>query len=153
MSFPITPLIPFTMQIFFVFLVCFILTPTNALLSISFYLLLGIVGFPMFSGGMSGIAPFLSPTAGFLTGFLLFPLSLFLPLKNTFLKLLIVFPFFYLFGITVLSYISNMSFLKSASIVFIFIPIDIFKLYIAYIISKKINKVIKTDKNVRVLNV
>ena len=72
LSFPLTPNVPFTMQIFFVFLICFILKPFHALLSILFYFLIGILGFPVFSNGLSGLAPFISPTSGFFMWFYTF---------------------------------------------------------------------------------
>ena len=81
----------------------------------------------------------------FLCGFILFPLSLYIPLKSVFLRLIIVFPFFYLTGIFVLAYFTNMSFIKSSAVVGIFIPIDILKLYSAYLISLRINKIIKKE--------
>jgi biotin transport system substrate-specific component len=145
LSFPLTPNIPFTMQIFFVFLICFILKPFSALLSVLFYFLIGILGFPVFSNGLSGLAPFISPTSGFLCGFLLFPLSLYIPLKSVLLRLILIFPFFYLAGIFVLSFVTNMSFIKSSAVVGIFIPIDILKLYSAYMISLRLNKIIKKE--------
>jgi len=59
-----------TMQIF---ALCFLsawLGPKKGLLTVVAYLLLGVVGVPVFSGFTGGISRLLSPTGGFLIGFL-----------------------------------------------------------------------------------
>jgi biotin transport system substrate-specific component len=47
------------------------LTPSQAIITVSIYLLMGVLGFPVFSGGVSGAAKLLSPVGGFYIGFLL----------------------------------------------------------------------------------
>jgi len=68
-SIPLRP-IPITFQDAFV-----ILTPlvfgTTAYIAIVAYLLLGLVGLPVFAGGASGLVALSGPTGGFLAGFLL----------------------------------------------------------------------------------
>lgn len=68
-SIPLRP-IPITFQDAFV-----ILTPlvfgTTAYIAIVAYLLLGLVGLPVFAGGASGLVALSGPTGGFLVGFLL----------------------------------------------------------------------------------
>ena len=67
---PITLLtIPVTLQTFFVMLTGLLLKPKDSFLAIFLYLLLGILGLPVFSGGASGIAPILGPTGGFILSF------------------------------------------------------------------------------------
>lgn len=66
---PITP-VPMTMQVFFVLLTGCILGSRWGTISMIVYLLLGIVGFPVFSGGSSGLGVLFGPTGGYLIGFI-----------------------------------------------------------------------------------
>ncbi len=68
LSFPIGS-VPFTMQTFTLYLCALILGSKKASLAVLFYLFLGLIGFPFFSGAKSGLAAFLSPTGGFLLAF------------------------------------------------------------------------------------
>lgn len=62
--------IPFTMQIFAVCFIAQFLSVGYALLAVGCYILLGAIGVPVFSGFGSGMGYLLSPTGGFLVGFL-----------------------------------------------------------------------------------
>lgn len=68
-SIPIPP-ISFTMQTFAVFLTLGILGGKWGTLSILIYLLMGMVGLPVFTGFRGGAAALLDATGGFLWGFL-----------------------------------------------------------------------------------
>lgn len=61
--------IPFTLQTFGVFAVLFILGGSRGLFSIITYILLGMIGLPVFSGFKSGIAAVVGPTGGYIVGF------------------------------------------------------------------------------------
>lgn len=63
-------LIPFSLQTFIVGLVVALLNRKIGVLAIVIYLLLGLIGFPVFAGAGSGLASLLGPTGGFLVGFL-----------------------------------------------------------------------------------
>ncbi|XGI83181.1 biotin transporter BioY [Halorutilales archaeon Cl-col2-1] len=65
---PIGP-VPVTLQAFFVFLPGLVLGARWGFISISLYLLLGVVGFPVYAGGSAGIGHLLGPTAGYLFSF------------------------------------------------------------------------------------
>ena len=65
------PAVSFTMQTFAVLLTLGILGGRWGSVSILLYLLLGIVGLPVFTGFRGGAAALLDPTGGFLWGFLL----------------------------------------------------------------------------------
>lgn len=67
---PLGP-VPFTMQTAFVVLAGFLLGPIAGGLSICLYLLAGVIGLPVFSGGASGIGHIFGPTGGYLIGFVL----------------------------------------------------------------------------------
>lgn len=58
--------VPFTMQTFGVFLALGVLGGRKGTLSICVYLLLGIVGIPVFSAGTSGLGVLLGPTGGYM---------------------------------------------------------------------------------------
>lgn len=66
---PGTP-IPIVLQNMFIMLAALLLGPWWGLLAVAFYLLFGIVGMPVFSGGTGGIAKLLGPTGGYLVGYI-----------------------------------------------------------------------------------
>ncbi len=68
-SIPMPP-VAFTMQTFGILLALGILGGKWGTVSIGLYLLLGLVGMPVFSGFQSGFAALAGPTGGFLWGFL-----------------------------------------------------------------------------------
>ena len=63
--------VPFTLQTLAIFAVLMTLGGKRGTISIICYLLLGIVGIPVFSGFKGGLASVLGPTGGFLIGFIL----------------------------------------------------------------------------------
>ncbi len=65
---PITP-VPFTMQVLFVLLSGAILGGRLGALAQMIYLLLGLVGLPVFAGGNAGPSVLIGPTGGYLFGF------------------------------------------------------------------------------------
>ena len=70
---PIPP-VPITLQSFFVIMAGLILGPKAGALSQVIYLLVGILGLPVFSGG-GGLSYVLRPSFGYLIGFILAPLA------------------------------------------------------------------------------
>ncbi len=66
------PFIPvaMTLQTLFVFLTGLLLPPLNASFSVLLYIILGLIGLPIFTSG-GGPAALLSPTGGFIFGFLI----------------------------------------------------------------------------------
>ena len=67
-SIPFFP-VPLSLQTFFVYLGVLLLG-RRAFLSQAVYIVMGLVGLPVFSRGMAGYAVLLGPTGGFLIGFL-----------------------------------------------------------------------------------
>ena len=63
------PLVPITMQTFFVSLAAALLGGRLGALSQVIYILIGILGFPVFAGGKAGLGVLLGPTGGYLVGF------------------------------------------------------------------------------------
>lgn len=68
-SIPIGP-VPFTLQTLAVMTTAGILGAKRGTLSVAVYILLGIIGLPVFSGFKGGIAVIAGPTGGFIIGFL-----------------------------------------------------------------------------------
>lgn len=66
------PMVPvsMTLQTLFVFLTGLLLPPSNAAVAIVLYIILGLIGLPVFTSG-GGIGALISPTGGFIFGFLL----------------------------------------------------------------------------------
>ncbi len=65
---PFTP-VPFTLQNFVLFISIYYLGSKEVGISQLLYILLGFIGAPVFAVGLSGIAIFIGPTAGYLIGF------------------------------------------------------------------------------------
>ncbi len=73
LSIPFT--VPFTLQSFAVCLIAALLGLRRGLLSVMVYLLLGVVGLPVFAGFKAGFGTLLGATGGFLFGFLFVALT------------------------------------------------------------------------------
>ncbi|SFM47368.1 biotin transporter BioY [Methanolobus profundi] len=67
---PISP-VPITLQTLFILMAGAMLGARWGTISVLVYLLLGIAGLPVFSGGSSGLGMFFGPTGGYLIGFVL----------------------------------------------------------------------------------
>lgn len=61
--------VPFTLQTFAIFLSLLILGGKRGIIAIVLYLLLGLIGLPVFSGFKGGLASLIGPTGGYLIGF------------------------------------------------------------------------------------
>lgn len=71
LSFPLpgSP-VPVVVQNFFVIAAGMLLGPRHGVAAVVVYLVLGAVGFPVFSGGSGGVAHLVGPTGGYLFGYL-----------------------------------------------------------------------------------
>lgn len=67
-SIPLQP-VPVTLQTLFLYLAGSLLGGSLGALSQLIYLVLGVIGLPVFSGGKAGLGVFLGPTGGYLIGF------------------------------------------------------------------------------------
>lgn len=63
-------IVPLTGQTFAVGIVATILSPINSTIAVLVYLLMGIIGLPVFAGFNSGISILFGPTGGYLIGFI-----------------------------------------------------------------------------------
>lgn len=148
-SIPIPP-VPITGQTLGVMLAGLLLSPINAVISLLVFILLGIIGLPVFSGGASGLGVLFGPTGGYIFGFVLCAgfISLFKGNGKNLIRNLIVtaiggIVITYLLGVPWLAHSLDMdmnSALKAGA--FPFLIGDLIKVILASIIGVKINKVI-----------
>ncbi|QTJ52492.1 biotin transporter BioY [Dolosigranulum pigrum] len=66
--------IPITLQVFFWLLIPALLKAYRGFLSLALYVLIGLIGIPVFAGGTGGFQAVLSPSFGFLLGSLIIAL-------------------------------------------------------------------------------
>jgi len=141
------PVVPITLQTFFVMLSGVVLGPYFGALSMAVYLLLGFLGMPVFAGGQSGLGVLAGQTGGYLIGFVLCPIVTGLIVqmrKNPGLLwygtamaagTLVI----YAFGVPWLSFVTHMppdkAILAGA---LLFIPGDALKVAVASFVARKI---------------
>ena len=153
-SFFVVPVgnLKYTLQLAAVLFVSGILPPAFSCGSCAAYILLGVVGAPVFAGFTSGIGTITGPTGGFIIGFLpaVFCASLMLKLikKRTFLKTVGVFSLatliVYIVGtVGFYMYIPQKGLLYAlTTAVFPYLPADAVKILLAAFLSEKMAPVI-----------
>ena len=147
--------VPFTLQVLMVMLTALILKPLYSVISLLLYVLLGVIGLPVFTGAKSGIGTILSPTGGFIIGFVLaaFLVSL---LKNVLAKklggkltvaryilvtVIVGIPVMYIPGIALYMAYTGADLLSAVvTLTSVFILLDIAKCVLASIIAVPLNK-------------
>lgn len=133
------PVIPFTLQLFAITLMGIYLSTKQALFTILVYILIGLIGIPVFANGQAGLTMILKPSFAFILGFI--PFVLFIkknPIIAWILLYLSALPLLYLNLTYILEVkINLLSFIKTYSL--IFIPSDSFQIFLAYIIKKKLS--------------
>ncbi|WBW50482.1 biotin transporter BioY [Peptoniphilus equinus] len=148
--------VPITFQNFFVIMAGLLLAPADAFLSVLIYMLLGLIGLPIFAGFRGGLQSVFSPSFGFIPGF---AVGAYVIAKLTqgetrpirlFLATVVGELIFYAVGLPYLYYILQSmskapeSFYALLAIgVIPFIPGDLFKMVICSVITPKIKKAIK----------
>jgi len=150
MSIPLGP-IPITLQTFFVILSGLILGAKLGALSQITYVVLGLVGLPIFSGGYGGLGAIVRPSFGFLIGYIVaayvigkltekdksLSKIIYSVILGSFVIYIIGVPYFYFIFTNYLGKSINFySALKFACIPFI--PGDIIKAVIAITLAKKL---------------
>ena len=141
--------VPFTLQTFAIFLIVSLFGPKISLISITVYILLGIIGLPVFSGFNSGAGVLSGPTGGYIIGFLIIPIiyavftkffskSYWGELSGLFLGLMLCYTIGTIWFMFVYNKSGNIGFLKTLSLCVIpFIIPDLIKLGLALFISYK----------------
>ncbi|SDB23019.1 biotin transporter BioY [Eubacterium oxidoreducens] len=147
LSIPIGP-VPISLTNLVLYFTLYLLGTKNTAISYIIYLLLGLVGLPVFSGFVGGPGKLFGPTGGYLIGFI--PLILIAGFFMTkaqgkripeFLGMLLGTWVCYAIGTVWLSYSGGMSF-KAALLagVIPFIAEDIIKMIVAMILGRKVKK-------------
>ncbi len=145
--------IPVTLQTFAVCLTACMLGWKLGTLAVLAYILLGMVGVPVFSGFTGGVSKLVTPTGGYIIGFLISaPIiglltekrreKLWVLIVGNLLGLLVC----YLFGTVwfALFLESEVGFWTALiTCVLPFVPLDIIKIFLASILVKKLSKKIK----------
>lgn len=146
LSIPLPGGVSLSLTTFVIFLAGAILPPFEALVSVAVYLLVGLVGVPVFQNFTGGFYAFLGPTGGYLIGYLIGVLvaSLILCKKRNFLGYVLAFSIctviIYAVGYVWFSIVTTGAITLVALIpsVLIFLPFDIIKIICASIVSKKL---------------
>ncbi|MDD4330900.1 MAG: biotin transporter BioY [Methanosarcinaceae archaeon] len=142
---PFSP-VPITIQVFFVFLAGALLKSKWGSLSVLVYILLGIAGLPVFSGGASGIGLLFGPTGGYILGFGLAAFIIgFLSEKSgksgffsNFLFMSVGLCLIYACGLAQLAFVAKFRLLQSLSLGLLpFLPGDLLKLTAAAYIASR----------------
>ena len=142
---PFTP-VPITLQTFFTFLAGALLGKYLGALSQLIYLLLGVVGLPVFAKGSSGIGVLLGPTGGYLVGFIpaAFLVGYLLerrekpPFGLIFLAMVVGLVAMYLPGVGWLMWVTRMNLVKALLLgVLPFLPGDAVKILVGGFIVKR----------------
>ncbi|KPK17636.1 MAG: biotin synthase [Nitrospira bacterium SG8_3] len=146
------PLVPITLQTLFLNLAAALLGGRLGALSQVIYLLLGIIGLPVFAGGKAGIGVLIGPTGGYLIGFVVasYVIGRLIEMKeragfiwmacSMVLGLVVI----YLLGITQLSIVAKLTLKKALTVgVLPFLIGDALKIILATLITIKIRDKIK----------
>jgi biotin transport system substrate-specific component len=143
---PLQP-VPISLQTLFCGLAGVILGSYTGALSQVVYVLLGIIGLPVFTGGKAGLGILLGPTGGYLIGFIIaaFVIGKIVEIRREAgvvwigMALLVGELIIYTFGVLQLSIVADLSITKSIFAGALpFIPGDLLKLAAAIIIGYKL---------------
>ena len=134
---PFSPVM-ITAQTIAINLVALILTPKQSFIVTLLYIILGVFGLPVFSGGTSGFGRIFGPTGGFILGFLIItPLMSYFKGKNYNFKrylsvtIIIGMIVLYAFGAVFMSVVQSISIVQALSLaVFPFVVGDVFKCFL-----------------------
>ncbi|MDR0974822.1 MAG: biotin transporter BioY [Ruminococcus sp.] len=140
-----------TLGVYGVFLTGFLLPPRFAVLSVAAYIILGLVGAPVFAGFQAGFGVLFGPTGGFLIAYPFMTLAVSIGAKNGIkgktalriaLSVLLALSLCYLFGSVQYSFWANTDIFTALKLTAIpFIPFDIGKAVLAAFTSKAMLKI------------
>ncbi len=142
---------PIALQTMFVNLLAFLLTPRQTFLAMVAYLLIGLAGIPVFTGGTAGPGKLFGPTGGYIFGFAVAAVIIswlrgqeYSFKKYALISIGIGIPVIYLFGAVQLKFITGMDWAAAIMTgVLPFIPLDIVKCLGAVFLAGPIQKVFK----------
>lgn len=145
---------PIALQTLIVNLTGYVLNAKQAFMTMLVYLLVGLAGVPVFTGGSAGPGKLFGPTGGYIIGFLFTAvfLAYFRGEKYSFkryalLGCVIGIPLIYVFGVVQLKLITGMGWDKAIMIGALpFIPLDIVKCLAAAVIAGPINRIFANNR-------
>ena len=150
-SIPLYP-VPLTLQTLFTLLAAMTLGGVMGTSSQIIYVLLGIIGLPVFAGFKAGIGILFGPTGGFLFGFIIsaYVIGKIIELKKEknifyyFLAGIIGTIIIYIIGVTQLSFVTGMGLKRAVAVgMFPFLLGDILKIIAASFIASKLKPIIE----------
>ena len=145
---------PLALQTLIVNLTGYVLYAKQAFMTMLVYLLVGLAGVPVFTGGSAGPGKLFGPTGGYIIGFLVTAvfLAYFKGEKYNFkryalLGCVIGIPLIYVFGVVQLKLITGMGWDKAIMTGALpFIPLDIVKCLAAAVIAGPINRIFANNR-------
>lgn len=145
---------PLALQTLIVNLTGYVLNAKQAFMTMLVYLLVGLAGVPVFTGGSAGLGKLFGPTGGYIIGFLFTAvfLAYFKGEKYNFkryalLGCVIGIPLIYVFGVVQLKLITGMGWDKAIMTGALpFIPLDIVKCLAAAVIAGPINRIFTDNR-------
>lgn len=145
---------PIALQTLIVNLTGYVLNAKQAFMTMLVYLLVGLAGVPVFTGGSAGPGKLFGPTGGYIIGFLFTAvfLAYFRGEKYSFkryalLGCVIGIPLIYFFGVVQLKLITGMGWDKAIMTGALpFIPLDIVKCLAAAVIAYPINRIFANNR-------
>lgn len=145
---------PLALQTLIVNLTGYVLNAKQAFMTMLVYLLVGLAGVPVFTGGSAGPGKLFGPTGGYIIGFLVTAvfLAYFKGEKYSFkryalLGCVIGIPLIYVFGVVQLKLITGMGWDKAIMTGALpFIPLDIVKCLAAAVIAGPINRIFNDNR-------
>ena len=145
---------PLALQTMIVNLTGYVLNAKQAFMTMLVYLLVGLAGVPVFTGGSAGPGKLFGPTGGYIIGFLFTAvfLAYFRGEKYSFkryalLGCVIGIPLIYVFGVVQLKLVTGMGWDKAILTGALpFIPLDIVKCLAAAVIAGPINRIFTDNR-------
>lgn len=142
---------PIALQTLVVNLVAFLLTPKQAFITMFVYILVGLIGIPVFTGGTAGPAKIFGPTGGYIWGFLVASVliaylrgSVYNFKRYALVGIGVGIPIIYILGAIQLKLLTQMNWeAVLLTGVLPFIPLDILKCVVAAIIARPVSKIFK----------
>lgn len=140
---------PLALQTMIVNLTGYVLTAKQAFMTMLVYILVGLAGVPVFTGGTAGPGKLFGPTGGYIIGFL-FTAVMLAALRGSkysfkryaFLGCALGIPIIYAFGVVQLKLVTGMDWEKAfLTGVLPFIPLDIVKCVAAAFLAGPINRI------------
>lgn len=140
---------PIALQTMFVNLVAFLMTPRQTFMTMLVYILIGLAGIPVFTGGTAGPAKLFGPTGGYIFGFMVAAvlISLLRGGEYSFKRYSLIgvgigIPVIYLLGALQLKFVTGMDWQAAVLTgVLPFVPLDVVKCLAAAFLAGPIHKV------------